>query len=174
MARPHWDNRRSLAESLTFEEAVDVALSDDYQPGQRGYFSRGYYLKYVNKYLQFFNPDQMLILVFEDLKSRPLALFKDLFEFIGVSTLFHTPDMEQRFNAPKIPNNPIYKFFFHQPRYCRYIPTQLRRLLFLGERRPYQYPPMNPEIRNMLVSFYREANRKLGDYIGRNLEFWNA
>jgi hypothetical protein len=167
------DNRRKLSESLTFEETLSVALSDVYEPGQLGYFSRGVYITYIKRYLEYFDRKQLLILVFDDLVDNPLSFYKRCFRFLYVDDSFECPEIQQKSNPSSIWNNPIYKFFFRNPKYSTYFPARLRRLLYFGRKIPYQYPPMDEATKRRLVEFYEAPNNDLSRFIGRNLDHWN-
>lgn len=55
----YYDNRRQLSETRPFHQTLFTALSDEYSPGECGYFSRGIYIKYIKRYLEYFHHDQL-------------------------------------------------------------------------------------------------------------------
>lgn len=169
----YWDNRRKLEEALTFKETLSVALSDDYQPGKPGYFSRGAYIRYIKIYLEYFDRKQLLILVFDDMLNDPLSVYKKCFQFLGVDDSFECPEMQLKFNPSAIWSNPIYKYFFENPKYSSYLSPLTRRLLFFRRKTPYNYPPMDDSTRAKLIEFFSAPNKQLSEFINRDLSFWN-
>ena len=163
----YWDNRRSLSESHTFEEAIEIALESTYHPDRLGYFSRGTYIQYIQTYLDLFPKENLLVLAFDDLHSKPESFYRRVFEFLGVDPDFTTPAMTQSFNPAAVWENPVYKWFFRKPSRNRFLPAKLRRFTFYGKRNPWQYPPMATETRKTLLDFYRPWNADLAEFFGR-------
>lgn len=64
------------------------------------YLSRGRYIDYVALYERFFPPEQINILVFEQFFAQPERV-QALYVWLGVSTDFVPPSLEQRFNASR-------------------------------------------------------------------------
>lgn len=170
----YWDNRRSLSETYTFEEAIDTALEENYQPGKLGYFSRGTYMQYIRRYLALFQAEKLLVLPFEDLKANPQAFFRRCFEFLGVAPAFTCPEMTETYNPAAVWDNPLYRWFFDDPHRARSLPVKLRRFTFWGKRVPYKYAPIDEQSKARLAAFYRPWNEQLGEFLGRDLSHWDA
>lgn len=169
----YWDNRRSLSEPLTFEEVVETALEETYHPDRLGYFSRGTYIQYIRRYLELFPPENLLVLLFEDLRSDPQAFYRRIFSFLNVDESFTTPLMTESFNPAAVWQNPVYRWYFKKASRARLLPARLRRLAYWGQRTPWKYPPMPAELRRKLVEFYRPWNAQLGQFLGRDLLGWD-
>ena len=170
----YWDNRRSLSEHRTFEQSVVAALQATYHPEKLGYFSRGTYIQYIHRYLEHFDRDQLLVLLFDDLHSDPHAFYRRVFEFLGVDPDFTTPAMTKSFNPAANWPNPLYRFFFNQPSRTRWLPAKLRRFTFFGARKIWRYPPMQPETRQKLLDFYHTWNAQLAEFLSRDLSAWDV
>jgi hypothetical protein len=170
----YWDNRRSLSEHRTFAEVVKLALEPTYHPGRLGYFSRGTYLQYIQRYLDYYPPENLLILPFDDLRHSPGSFYGRIFHFLAIDPDFYTPAMTTSFNPAAVWENPLYQWFFSKPSRTRWLPPRLRRFTFFGPRIPWQYPPMEPELHHKLLEFYRPWNTKLGEFLGRNLTTWES
>jgi hypothetical protein len=169
----YWYRRRLLDEPLSFERAVTAYRGEVYRPGERGYFSRGFYLTYLDRYLKFFPREQVHVLLFEDMVADPPAFYRDLFRFLDVEETFSCAEMGARHNQTRIWKNPAYRFFFKHPRLTAYLPRRTRRALCVGPRQPYRYPPMPDAIRQELVAYFRDANGRLAEFLGRDLSSWN-
>lgn len=165
----YWDNRRHLSEWRTFEEVVEHYLDDTYQPGKPGYFSRGVYIRYIQRYLEFFPSEQLLILVFEDLRADPRAFYRRIFEFLGVDTGFDPLPYHRAYNPASVWRNPFYRFLLYHPSWTRGIPPAARRLFFWGAQEPFSYPPIAATIRERLEAFYAPWNERLFAFLNRRL-----
>jgi len=169
----YWDNRRSLSEHRTFAEVVDLALESTYHPGKLGYFSRGTYIQYIQRYQAYYPPENLLVLPFDDLGHSPGSFYRRIFQFLEVDPDFFTPSMTTSYNPAAVWENPLYQLFFSKPSRTRWLPPKLRRFTFFGPRNPWQYPPMETELHQKLRDFYRPWNAKLGEFLGRDLSSWD-
>ncbi len=172
----YWHHRRVLKEYRTFEEVVDVALTDTYKPGEIGYFSRGTYIKYIKRCLKYFHPTQLLVLIFDDLCNNPKYFYKQIFSFLNINTTFECTEMQRTFNPSSILNNFLYNWFFMHPyyiQYLQYLPRKAKRLLLLGKKKTFHYPPIDNKIKSELIHFYEPWNNKLSNYLDRDLSYWN-
>jgi len=144
-----------------------------YRPGERGYFSRGVYIHYVRRYMEHFPPQQLLVLLFDEMVASPASFYRKVFKFIGVEPDFECPEMEAAANPAFVWRNPVYQFFYRNPRYAAGLPVIARRLLCAGAKHPRAYPPIPAAVRQELVEFYRRPNAELAEFIGTDLDHWN-
>lgn len=63
----------------------------------------GKYYTHLQHILSKFRRDQLLILYFEDLSHHPEAFAKDIFDFLGVASSFHSPVIGKKLNASASP-----------------------------------------------------------------------
>lgn len=169
----YWDNRRHLNEPLTFSQALDAYLSDDYQPDQIGYFSRGVYMRYIRRYLEYFPRENLLVLPFEEMISTPAAFYRQIFAFLGVDEDFISEDFDEAFNPTEVWKNPFYQLLIRKPRYQKKIHPKLRRLFYWGKTTRFSAPPIDEVSRKKLVEFYRPWNDELRQFLGRALVNWD-
>ncbi len=166
------DNLRHLEAECTFEEALKFSLNEVFEPGKLGYFSRGTYIQYIERYVDLFGRNNLLVLVFEDLIKDPLAFYRKCFEFLDVDPAFQCPEMERKFNASNIWSNPVYSWFFEHPKSTCFLSPHMRRLLCRGKERKYK-ATMSQETRNRLIEFYTPWNNRLSQFLNRDLSEWN-
>lgn len=57
----------------------------------------GFYGKYLKKYFELFDSNQIKIFLFEDLRDNPKKLFKEMFEFLEVNSHFE-PNLSVEYN----------------------------------------------------------------------------
>ena len=168
----YWDNRRHLNESLTFAQAVDRYLSDDYHPEKIGYFSRGLYMRYIRRYLELFPRENLLVLPFEEMLSDAENFYKRIFTFLGVDESFVSEDFIEAFNPTEVWKNPFYQILLRRPRYQTRIPAKLRRLFYWGKKMRFSAPPIDEASHQRLVNFYKPWNDELREFLGVDLASW--
>jgi hypothetical protein len=169
----YWDNRRHLNEPLTFDQGLDAYLSDDYQPGKIGYFSRGIYMRYIRRYLEYFPRENLLVLPFEEMISNPEDFYRRIFTFLGVDEDFLSEDFDEAFNPTEVWKNPFYQILIRRPRYQKKVPAKLRRLFYWGKTVRFSAPPIDEASRQKLVEFYKPWNDALREFLGKDLADWD-
>ena len=91
----YWDNRRWLREGQLFDDLVRAPLHQVFVPGQRNSFSRGLYSTYLNRYLQFFDRSQIMVIWFSELRSQPDRVYRRCFEFLGSMQMWPSPPLQR-------------------------------------------------------------------------------
>lgn len=168
----YWDNRRHLSEPLDEVQIIDCYLQEEYDPNSKGYFSRGIYIKFIEKYLEFFTRDKIHVMILEDLTDHPQEELRKLFNFLGIDDSAEHLKIKKVSNASRVWENPIYRFLLAHPEYNRFVPQQLRRFVFFGTTRPYQYSLPSAEVQLKLSNFYRPWNERLESFLGKKLNKW--
>ncbi|MCP4937117.1 MAG: sulfotransferase domain-containing protein [bacterium] len=169
----YWDNRRHLNEPLTFAQATDAYLSDDYVPGRVGYFSRGVYMHYIRRFLEYFPRENLLVLPFEKLISNPRIFYQRIFNFLGVDEAFVCEDFDKAFNPTEVWKNPFYQLLIRRPHYQKSVPAKLRRFFYWGSTMRFSTPPIDEASRQKLAEFYRPWNDELRQFLGEDLADWD-
>ena len=57
------------------------------------------YMKHLSRYLEEFPPEQLLVLIFEDIERDPILFMKGVYEFLNVDQSFVSTYVEKRINA---------------------------------------------------------------------------
>lgn len=168
----YWDNRRRLNESETFEQVIDKYLTETYDPNSKGYFSRGVYIKYIEKYWQLFGKDNVHIMLLEQLINQPQIELETLFNFLEISAAPRYLKLPKASNSALIWNNPLYKFLLAHPKYSTLLPKRGKSILFIGRKQPYKYSMPEEHIVMRLKEFYEPWNKRLSEQTGLNLDNW--
>lgn len=169
----YWDNRRHFGERLSFNEATEEYLYQTYIPGQKGYFSRGKYDKYLIEYIQLFGSENIYVSVLERFLSNPLKELNKIAGFLGVNQFPLTFELSEKNNSAVIYENPLYRYFFKNPSLASYIPKRLRRLTYFGERKSFKYTiPCDVYLDN-LREYYRPTIDNLEYILENNLSVWS-
>ena len=96
-------------EPLSFHEAVETESSRIRQGHMENlrcsYVSRGYYLRQVERFLEYIDRSQMLFLLSEDLKTDALRCMREVYHFLGVSEEFVPPNIGEQFHRATVPRS---------------------------------------------------------------------
>ena len=188
----YWHLVRDKIETLTFEEALkreDERLSRNgiefEGRGDQiyGYFKGGCYASLLYPYLNLFSREQILLLLYEDLKNNLNKLLGDLFEFLEIdestslkkfssnkatttrSTMIH--NFLTKPNKFKKVLKPYYDAIF--PFKTRYM---IRNWVFNKNLRQISYPKMKSETREFLTLRFLPEIKRLEDIMERDLSQW--
>lgn len=82
------DLKTAILNDLKDEPNVNKCLPEG---KDKHYFQYGLYGKWLSKFYDYFNPDQIKIVVFEDLISNPGWVANECFEFLGLNNLQEIP-----------------------------------------------------------------------------------
>jgi hypothetical protein len=168
----YWDNRRQLNEYLTDIEIIEQHLDDQYQPGKKGYFSRGIYFRDVSNFIKTFKNENVKVIILEELIRHQQRELEALYQFLGISTHLGLQVLPKPSNASVVWNNLLYKSILKHPKFIPYIPKSLRRLLFFGRKENFKYTLPEKAVVDKVVEFYRPWNRKLENLLGIELKYW--
>ncbi len=139
------------------------------------YKQRGFYYDQLRRYFDAFGPDRIGVYLYEDLRTNPLGVLRDIFGFLGVEDETFVPEMSVEYNVSGVPRN---KAVHSLVRKANALTPALKRILPFGLRqrikgRVFAKPPPLPvEQRMELVELYREDILKLEGLIGRDLSGW--
>lgn len=176
--------------SVNFEfselpQLITKHKDNDESWGFNFFLNYGLYANYLKIIYNHFPKEQVHILLYRDIKNDALKACKDIFRFIGVPENF-APNVSIKHNVTKKTRSSSYasltkrllqnesslkkilKFFI--PAHKTYVYGELLRNVNITEER---YEPMNKEVRNYLVEFFRPYNKELEKMIGRDLSDWN-
>lgn len=141
------------------------------------YYQRGLYYQQVKRYLDTFGKEKVLIIIFEELISKPLRVVKNTYRFLGVDDTF-VPDIKIHNPAGAILNLPKFwqdtglllktTSFVFSRNLIKKIPHLLRNI----GRRPL--PAINPATARMLQDRFQDDIDKLEQLIGKDLSVWKC
>src|SRR5690606_16913559 len=78
--------------SYTFSEAIRTP------EGYDKYISSGFYYRHLERFLEYFAPEQIYVMLTEELKREPLRQMALCYEFLGVDSSFQ-PDVSSKYNV---------------------------------------------------------------------------
>jgi sulfotransferase family protein len=158
----------------TFEEAIDAEIADPAETNGQpvGYIETGRYLRQLERFSALYPPEQLLILLSDDLRRDPSATLARVCDFLGVDAVAALPNLDRDYNTP-------YRLVSHRLEFAnRRWRSNLRYPRWMGDlvdavnHRPRPYPPISQPTRARLVEHYREDNEALAEWLGRDLGAW--
>jgi len=165
---------------LTAEDDFSELIRDEDSEWRHVHLDNGHYYRHLTRFEQFFNRSQMKILFFRDLKTDPLAVAREVYDFIGVDPSF-APDVSRHHNAGGMPRHEgLYRRLHRlwQPVRRRVGIDVLDATQGLRDRvRDWlttegETMEMNAEDRVYLRELYQEPNRRLEEWLERDLSHW--
>ena len=137
----------------------------------------GFYYEQLSRYYTRFPAENIKVYLQEDLKNDSDALFRNLFQFLGVDPTFK-PDTSLKHNVSGVPKNQALHSFLAKPNWFKstfkhLIPDAMRHKLVTNVRQNnLAKPPLDPQVKSELIELYRDDTRKLQDLIDRDLSSW--
>lgn len=142
------------------------------------YMEKGYYTKQLKRYYNLFPQENIKVLLFEDIIKNPIAVSKEIFQFLNVEDSF-TPDTSQKANVSGTPKG-IFGWFIMKLRYynlipniqfSKYLPSFLISLIFKSAYT--KAPKLNKEVKEKLTQqYFKEDIIELEKLINRDLKHW--
>ena len=173
-AYSHYLHARYYAlERETFPDAVARERSAPDGTSWPFYLLHSRYLVHLESLVKHFPQEQVLVLLLDDLERDPVGTFRTLCRHLGIDESV-TPtivgEVTNRYREPRFPR------LFGQilkPRIWKRIPLRLRpkvaRVFTKEDRVP---EPLDPGTRAELNAYFAEDNRRLAEWLGRDLSAW--
>src|SRR5215211_584343 len=135
----------------------------------------GFYYLHLKRYHDIFDPDQIKVFLYDDLKSNPIGVAQSAYRFLGVDDSF-SPNISSVHNPSGIPKSKALQLFLSRPNPLKsvlklVVPRGLRPHLtaYLENRNIAGPPPLDQDVRKELMASYREDILKLEKLIDRDL-----
>ena len=162
----------------TFGEALDQ--QDQRRAGLSRsaphYVDSGMYGVQLERYLERFAADQLLVLLYEDLQADPADVARRVFQHVGVDPSVEV-ELGSDVNASGLPRNVVYRALLHTRRTLgtrlspRAIET-VRPYWDRAMRKGLVKPEFDAGDRRRLIEIYRDDIERLSAILGRDLGHW--
>lgn len=185
----YWYARRHGIETLaSFEEALAAEpqrLAEGFQKHRLViYVRKGEYIRYIRDLYQRFSPEQVFLVLVEDLRENPGCTVQRIYQALpGLDSSFQ-PDISERHNESARPRSQLLARLLWSPSSSSGAKRVIRRLLPAGSRdrlqsrlaqlneQDFQPPPMSPQTRAALSEHFRPYNQELAELLQRDLSHW--
>ena len=139
----------------------------------------GRYHRHLTRFGEYFDRDQILVLLFDDLKADDEAFMKRIFRFIEVDSSFRpslgvqNPTREPRFpRVHRVLTEIWTSVREHVDVYAANYTRPLRRVIKRLVTKETDRPPMSATDRAYLQRIYHEPNQQLESWLGQDLSHW--
>jgi hypothetical protein len=133
------------------------------------------YATNLQRFLEAFGRDQMRMCLYEDYRTDPRSVLRDLFVFLSVDPDFPV-DLSRRHNETLVPRFPRLHALRHRipgaTVLTQWLPRGVRRLLQRVYNRPRAHVTLDAADRQSVVDYYRDEILRTADLIGRDLSAW--
>lgn len=149
--------------------SMDALLTGDkhHLIAPHGVLDYGRYYQHIQTYLELFDREQLLVLVFEeDVLAHPEHGLEKVTQFLGVDPSFSFTEVKERQNPAGVSKTGLY-LRYYLPVVSPLVKAIDKYLL----RRNYKKRPTEAAIRT-LYEMYRPENEALFQFLGRRIPSW--
>lgn len=156
------------------------------EQGDNRFIQLSLYGKHLNRYLSFFEREQLLILIHEEVFSNPSQLLNQICSFLGVDDTFYQD--QPWITEVENPSSTIRLMLLNKlivviANWMRHTEgarqvldtlkaTGITDLIKGANREPREYPKMDSEVRRELDKKYVSTVRRVERILGREIEAW--
>lgn len=167
----YWDNIRNQNEHLPFNEAIN------HNPA---YIEKGLYYKHINRFLEYFNKEDIFIFLSEELFSHPEAFYKKLCSKLDIDFKM-IKDMDRVANFARVPRIKIVeKTFLSQNRILKiirrpipgFLKSFVKKLDEKFNMKKIKRPEIDEETKKYLKVIFRDDIKSLEKLFDLNLNLW--
>lgn len=175
----YWMNRRMGREDRSFDRAVaDEEATPSPAPTSGGegtvapyhYLGPGHYLSQLQFVGRHFRRDQLLMVLFDDLRQSPGSTYGSVCRFLDVDDSFVPANLGQPLNVATDFRSLALR---RVSRSFRGRAKPIGRVLGKLNQRAVENPVLDPVLRHRLVEHYRPDNAALAAWLGRDLSAWD-
>ena len=138
------------------------------------YIESGNYSEQLRRYEEYFSPQQMKIILFDDWRSNPQQVWTEILEYLNVDEDSNVaPDFAETINPSRIETplgrivRPSSRFWWIVPKACRKQVGRVAGSLL------WHRPKLSSELQYELTQrFYRDEIKQLQAMLGRDLSHW--
>jgi Sulfotransferase family len=167
------DGRRSLED---FRPQIEREMQGTLLPGDRPILAQGLYASQLGRFWKLFPRSSIKVILYSYLKNHALDAVNDLFDFIGVEPL-DCIRADQIYNVSGIPRSTVFQHVINRARrrrraVKRIMPESLRGPAMRLANTNLRKVQLSPELRSLLVSYYRTDILMLQNEIDQDLSAW--
>ncbi|MGH7589624.1 MAG: sulfotransferase [Gemmatimonadota bacterium] len=174
----YWHQRVRFTEEMSFEDAIEDEPRRIEQGRPYGflYVRTGLYHEQVARFVDLFG-SQVRIHLFDDLRSDPDTLFRDVLSFLGVESEGPVDTARIHHRSGPLRSETLGRLvvmpFPGKRKLARRWPQRMRALKrAVTQRNVTRPPPMNPETRLRLTEIVRPDVERLQELLKRDLSAW--
>jgi hypothetical protein len=89
--------------SIKSGEITEATSFESFAKDEKSVLEQGLYSVQLERYFELFQREQMLVLVYEDIKKDPKAFMKRIYQFLGVDDTFESSMLNNEINVARTP-----------------------------------------------------------------------
>ncbi|HKY60217.1 MAG TPA: sulfotransferase [Gemmatimonadota bacterium] len=174
----YWHQRVEFAERLSFEDAI----KDEARRIEQGlpygflYLRTGMYFEQLRRFIDVFGAN-VRVHLYDDLRSDPGALCRDVFAFLEVDPGQHVDTGRMHHRSGPVRSRTLGRLLARplpgRRKLVRRWPRWARTLrVRMSQRNVTAPPPMSADTRSMLTEVFRPDVERLQGLLGRDLSSW--
>jgi hypothetical protein len=162
--------------SISFEEAL--------KKHPIPYIYKSLYYSRLKPYFKLFPKENILVLIYEDIRKNPLKFIQNIYRFLEVDDSFVPPSLNKKVNNVVLPVHPhlirLYSFISERlwkaglgPLIKIFKKTKLKKAVdLLRAKKIFKKPPINIKTKQYLQNIFNEDIKNLEKLIERDLTIW--
>ena len=148
------------------------------------YLELGFYSKYLKRYYELFNKNNICVILFDDIKSNPCKVLRDLYSFLGVDKSYIPNGYDKKINVSQTHRfwfikkmvyftNLLFKNSLPRRAYFFIIENKLLYYLYCKVNIiTKKYPKLEENTKTTLIDYYSKDIDLLEKLINRDLSSW--
>jgi len=138
------------------------------------YVKNSLYFRWLSLYADYFSTENMLVLFLEELIEKPLKEFRKLEKFLGITEFEDVFIVERVYNKTFVPRKGAFPWLMRKAAKRRKVKKLIRRYprfkSFYWNVTMGQKPEVDGELKKKLARIFVQENKKLADFLGKELE----
>ncbi len=175
----HW--LMDLRGDSVYRKSFIGAIENDQKQKEKGwgrnhlYIELGLYYEQVKRYLDIFPREQILILLYDDLKKDQLAFFDKIFKFLNVQPI--NIDTSKKHNTASIPKYPFVNSILKKMKLNEFVssifPKTLSKKIKSVFMKSSGLPKLTQSDRKFIINqYFKKDIKQLEELIERDLSNW--
>jgi hypothetical protein len=163
--------------SLSFRKALeaDIHATHQFWNATSQYITLGLYTEQVKRYMEAFPPEQIKIILHEDLKSNTLKTLYETYAFLGIDTSF-VPNLEELHNESFVFRNNFINALYRRINIVEWVnknvSPQFKKRLRSFITKKKNLPVLSTDDKAFLLPYFKDDIRQLESLINRDLSAW--
>lgn len=175
----YWQERKQGRKIPDFYEMVM-----NRHPRLEQYIYVSSYDIHLERFSSIFDDDQLLVLLYEDMRNNPAEVLRAVYGHIGIDESFLPSNLGQKFNAARLPRSDwtqrlISAPWLHRtadklPDWARAVAVKSRTALVSLNSVQRQYPPLSSRTRESLSHELSGAVDAVEEFLGQAIPSWRS
>ncbi|MFC1598187.1 sulfotransferase domain-containing protein [Patescibacteria group bacterium] len=150
---------------------------------EESYRKNGMYYTHIQRYLEYFSRNQLLLILFDDIKERPAEVMKQVVQFLELDESIPLEYVEGKANIARQVKSPGFAKLVGKAsrgmiasglspvnRFLKKI--GLKKILMRLISKPYSYPKMDEATREKVGEAFQQDVDQLATFLNRDLSDW--